>query len=280
VSFVRAGAFVFALAGAAPGAASALELEGSLTQGGLIVGRIEPGARVALDGRAVRVAPDGRFLIGFGRDHAPSAQLTVTGADGRVAHRALAVAQRRYDIQRIDGLPPKLVTPDAETLRRMADERAQIRAARAHETPELLFGLRFAWPAEGPVSGVFGSQRVLNGEPRAPHLGLDIAAPEGAMVRAAAAGRVALVHEDMVLTGKTLMLDHGHGLTTIYIHLAEILARAGEPVAQGAPIGRVGKTGRTTAAHLHWGVNLFDVALDPALLVAAPATAARAESKN
>jgi murein DD-endopeptidase MepM/ murein hydrolase activator NlpD len=258
---------MIALACAAPGAVHALELQGPLTQGGLVVGRVEPGARVTLDGRAVRVGADGRFLIGFGRDHGPRAHLTVTGADGRVAQRALVVAQRRYDIQRIDGLPPALVTPDPETLRRIEDERGQIRAARARETLELLLGVRFAWPAEGPISGVFGSQRILNGEPRAPHLGLDIAAPEGAPVRAAADGQVALAHEDMVLTGKTLLLDHGHGLTTIYIHLSEILARPGASVAQGAPIGRVGKTGRTTAAHLHWGVNLFDVALDPALLV-------------
>ncbi len=264
----RVGGLALALAVFATGAAFALELSGQAIQGGLIVGRADASARVALDGRTIRVAPDGRFLIGFGRDHGPRARLTVTGADGRATERILAVAQRRYDIQRIDGLPPALVTPDPETLRRIEDDRAQIRAARAAETPELLFGLRFVRPAEGPVSGVFGSQRVLNGEPRAPHLGLDIAAPEGAPVRAAAAGRVALVHEDMVLTGKTLLLDHGHGLTTIYIHLAEISVRAGDTVAQGAPIGRVGKTGRTTAAHLHWGVNLFDVALDPALLAA------------
>ncbi|MCC7016363.1 MAG: M23 family metallopeptidase [Rhodospirillales bacterium] len=261
-------------------AASALDLSGPATQGGLIVGRAEPGARVVLDGRTIRVAPDGRFLIGFGRDHGPRARLTVTAPDGRASHHALAVAQRRYALQRIDGLPPKLVTPDPETLRRIEDERAQIRAARALESPELLFGLAFAWPAAGPVSGVFGSQRVLNGEPRAPHLGLDIAAPEGAPVRAAAAGRVALAHEDMVLTGKTLLLDHGHGLTTSYIHLSEILVRAGETVAQGTPIGSVGKTGRTTAAHLHWGAHLFDVALDPQLLVSGPAEAARAETKN
>jgi murein DD-endopeptidase MepM/ murein hydrolase activator NlpD len=271
---------VLGFACAALDAAWALELSGPVTQGGLIVGRAEPGARVALDGRLVRVAPDGRFLIGFGRDHGPRAQLTVIGADGRATRHTLTVAQRRYDIQRIEGLPPRLVTPDAETLRRIEDERAQIRAARAIETPELLLGLAFAWPATGPISGVFGSQRILNGEPRAPHLGLDIAAPEGAPVRAAAAGRVALAHEDMVLTGKTLLLDHGHGLTTSYIHLSEILVRAGETVAQGEPIGRVGKTGRTTAAHLHWGVNLFDVALDPALLVPGPAEAARAATKN
>ena len=280
MSLRRACGLVLGLACAAPDAASALELEGPVTQGGLIVGRAEPGARVALDGRAVRIAPDGRFLIGFGRDHGPRARVTVTAPDGRATHHTLAVAKRRYDIQRIEGLPPKLVTPDPETLRRIEDERAQIRAARAIESSELLLGLRFAWPATGPISGVFGSQRVLNGEPRSPHLGLDIAAPEGAPVRAAEAGRVALAHEDMVLTGKTLLLDHGHGLTTSYIHLSEILVRAGETVAQGGAIGRVGKTGRTTAAHLHWGVHLFDVALDPTLLVSGSADAARAETKN
>ncbi len=204
----------------------------------------------------------------------------MTAPDGRVTRRTLAIAQRRYDIQRIEGLPPKLVTPDAETLKRIEDDRAQIRAARAGESFELLFGILFSWPATGPISGVFGSQRILNGEPRAPHSGLDIAAPEGAPVLAAAAGRVALAADDMVLTGKTLLLDHGHGLTTSYIHLSKILVRAGESVAQGAPIGRVGKTGRTTAAHLHWGVHLFDIALDPALLVSGTAEAAQSESKK
>lgn len=276
----RAGGLALALVCAALDTASALELSGPVTQGGLIVGRVEPGARVALDDRLIRVAPDGRFLIGFGRDHGPRARLIVIAPDGRATHRTLAVAKRRYDIQRIEGLPAKLVTPDPDTLRRIEDDRAQIRAARAIETPEFLFGLRFAWPAAGPISGVFGSQRILNGEPRSPHLGLDIAAPEGAPVHAAAAGRVALANEDMVLTGKTLLLDHGHGLTTSYIHLSEILVRAGDSVVQGALIGRVGKTGRTTGAHLHWGVNLFDVALDPALLVSGSAEAARAETKN
>ena len=161
----RARGLALALAAFAPavfatGAAVALELSGQAIQGGLIVGRADASARVALDGRTIRVAPDGRFLIGFGRDHGPRAQLTVTGADGRVVRRPLAVAQRRYDIQRIDGLPPALVTPDPETLRRIEDDRARIRAARAVETPELLFGLRFIKPAEGPVSGVVEQQRL------------------------------------------------------------------------------------------------------------------------
>ena len=274
------GALALALASVPTAAASALDLEGPFTQGGLIVGRAEPGARVKLDGREVRVATDGRFLIGFGRDHGPRASLTVTAPDGRATRHALAIVKRRYDLQRIEGLAPKLVTPDPETLRRIENDRALIRAARAIELPELLLGPRFAWPATGPISGVFGSQRILNGEPRSPHLGLDIAAPEGTPVRAAADGRVALAHDDMVLTGKTLLLDHGHGLTTSYIHLSEILVRAGSHVAQGALIARVGKTGRTTAAHLHWGVHLFDVALDPALLVSGSPEATRTETRN
>ena len=276
----RAGGLALALVCAIFDTASALELSGPATQGGLIVGRVEPGARVVLDDRSIRVAPDGRFLIGFGRDHGSRARLVVTAPDGSATHRTLIVAKRRYDIQRIEGLPSKLVTPDPETLRRIENDRAQIRAARAGESFELLFGILFSWPATGPISGVFGSQRILNGEPRAPHSGLDIAAPEGAPVLAAAAGRVALAADDMVLTGKTLLLDHGHGLTTSYIHLSKILVRAGESVAQGAPIGRVGKTGRTTAAHLHWGVHLFDIALDPALLVSGTAEAAQSESKK
>lgn len=260
-----------------PFAAAALELEGSMTQGGLVVGRIEPGSRVALDGRALRLAADGRFLIGFGRDHGPKARLKIVSPDGRETVRALAVAKRRYPIQRIEGLPPRLVTPDPETTQRINDDRAAVTAARTRDDAELRLGARFVRPAAGPVSGVYGSQRVLNGEARAPHLGLDIAGPEGAPVAAAADGVVALAHDDMVLTGKTLVIDHGHGLTSTYIHLSEISAVHGARVRQGAPVGRIGKTGRTTGAHLHWGVHLFDVALDPALLLSGSPDSAKQE---
>lgn len=238
-----------------------------MTQGGLVVGRVEPGSRVILDGRALRVAADGRFLIGFGRDHGSRAALKIVAPDGRETARALAVAKRRYLIQRIEGLPPRLVTPDPETAQRIDDDRAAITAARTRDDAELRLGARFVRPAAGPVSGVYGSQRVLNGEARAPHLGLDIAGPEGAPVAAAADGVVALAREDMVLTGKTLVIDHGHGLTSTYIHLSEISVAQGARVRQGMPVGRIGKTGRATGAHLHWGVHLLDVALDPALLL-------------
>ena len=256
---------VLAVAGLGP--AAALDLAGPVTQGGLVVGRVEPGARVALDGRALRVAADGRFLLGFGRDHGPKAELKIIAPDGRETVRPLAVAKRRYLIQRIEGLPQALVTPDAATAQRIKDDRDVIAAARGHDDADLRLGQGFVWPAAGPVSGVYGSQRILNGAARAPHVGLDIAGPEGAPVVATADGVVALARDDMVLTGKTVIIDHGHGLTTSYVHLSEVSVSAGAHVRQGAPIGRIGKTGRVTGAHLHWGVHLFDVALDPALLV-------------
>jgi len=253
----------------------ALELEGPVTQGGLVVGRVSSNERVVLDGKAIRVAPDGRFLIGFGRDHGAKAELKVVAPDGRETVRTLKVAKRRYQVQKIEGLPERLVTPDAATAEKIASDRDSITRSRTHDMPELLLGARFVWPAAGPVSGVYGSQRILNGQARAPHLGLDIAGPPGSPVKAAAAGVVRLAREDMVLTGKTVVLDHGHGLTTTYVHMSEISAIEGARVGQGDPIGRIGKTGRVTGAHLHWGAHLFDVALDPGLLVPGSPDAAK-----
>ncbi len=263
----RLALFLCALAIAASSSAAALELEGPVTQGGLVIGRVAPGSRVALDGRALRVAADGRFLLGFGRDHGPRAELKIVAPDGQETSRRLAVAKRHYSIQRIEGLPQAMVTPDAATAQRIKDDREAIAAARSRDDAELRLNQRFIWPASGPVSGVYGSQRVLNGQARAPHVGLDIAGPVDAPIAAAADGVVALADNAMVLTGKTVVLDHGHGLTTSYVHMSEISVTRGDRIKQGAPIGRIGKTGRVTGAHLHWGVHLFDVALDPALLV-------------
>ncbi len=264
---VRGGAAIGGLVAllVAHGAAS-LELSGAPIQGGLVIGKAEPGARVLLDGTSIRVAADGTFLLGFGRDASPEAALVVE-RDGTREARLLAVAQRTYDIQRIDGLPPRQVTPDPETLRRIREESGLIRTVRGRDMARPLFRSGFAWPVHGVVSGVFGSQRILNGEPRSPHNGLDIAAPEGTPVRAAADGIVALLHQDMFFTGKTVMLDHGHGLTSVYVHMSAIDVAKGAAVGRGETIGRVGATGRATGPHLHWGVTLFGTHLDPALLV-------------
>ena len=242
-------------------------LDGPLVQGGLLRGVTEPGAEVTFEGRRVRVSVQGLFVVGFGRDDAGPFTLEVRHPDGTTTHRHLDIEKRDYRIQRIDGLPPKMVTPDAEALERIRRENARIAEVRARDTPEALFAGGFAWPVEGPISGVYGSQRVLNGEPRRPHFGVDVAAPAGTPVKAPADGIVALAEEDLYYTGGTVMLDHGHGLTSVYSHLSAVTVTVGEHLKQGEVIGRVGATGRVTGAHLDWRVNWFKTRLDPALLV-------------
>ncbi len=253
--------------GSSPGLAQDLTLEGALSQGGLIYGRTLPGAEVTLDGRPVRVGADGRFLIGFGRDAAPEAVLELTLPDGRLARRTLAVEQRNYDIQRIDGLPQDKVSPPEEVLARIADEQAMVAEVRKADRPEPWFETGFVWPVTGPISGVYGSQRILNGEPKWPHFGVDVAVPVGTPVVAPADGLVVVAHHDMYYSGGTVLLDHGYGLTSAYLHLHEVSVEEGQMLRQGEPLGSVGATGRVTGAHLDWRFNWFDQRLDPALIV-------------
>jgi murein DD-endopeptidase MepM/ murein hydrolase activator NlpD len=263
-----AAALVLAL-WASPSAAGSLSLEGAFTQGGLVRGKTDPGAAVTLDGRAVRVAIDGSFVLGFGRDASAAASLDITFPDGSSEHRSLTIAPRQYDVQRIDGLPPQQVAPDAAAQERIARERTLISAARKADSDLIFFETPLRWPALGPISGVYGSQRILNGEPRAPHMGVDIAAPRGAPVMAAAAGTVTLAERDLFFTGGTVIIDHGYGLATTYQHMDRVDATVGEHVEAGAPIGTVGATGRVTGPHLHWSLNWYDVRLDP-MLAAGP----------
>ncbi len=248
-------------------AASDVELTGDFVQGGLVRGKVAPGTEVRFLGRALRVSTGGVFVIGFGRDFATTATLKLRYSDGREELRDLAIERRRYRIQRIDGLPAKMVTPSAKALTRIRREAAAIRAVRATDSDRTWFLEGFTWPAIGPISGVFGSQRVLNGEARRPHYGVDVAAPTGTIVRAPAAGRVALAEPELYFTGGTVMLDHGHGLTSVYSHLASVAVTVGRTLARGDPLGTVGATGRATGPHLDWRLNWFDQRLDPALLV-------------
>lgn len=262
-----------ALLGRPKGAASAeagvpaFRLDGQLVQGGLAVGRTVPGARVTLDGETVRVRADGRFLIGFGRDARPSATLAVTPPGGKPEVRTLAIGKRDWRIQRIEGLPPKMVTPPPEVIARIKAENAQIKAARLADTDRPLFDSGFIWPVRGRISGVYGSQRILNGEPRQPHFGIDIAAPVGTPVVAAADGIVRLAERDLYYTGGTILIDHGFGLNSVYSHLQTVAVKPGATVKQGDVVGTLGGTGRATGPHLDWRVNLFLTRLDPALLV-------------
>lgn len=245
--------------------AFSLDLNGQFVQGGLVTGRAQPGAVVTLDGEAVDVAANGAFVFGFGRDADATATLAVRAPDGQREERTLTIAKQDYDIQRIDGLPERKVTPDPEAIKRIRADNELIWGVRGTMTPDTRFLSGFTWPVTGPISGVFGSQRILNGKPRNPHNGVDVAAPAGTPITAPADGVVALVADDMFYTGKTVMIDHGLGLTSVYAHMDSIAVVEGQVVGQGTPIGTVGATGRATGAHLHWGLTWKGTHLDPKL---------------
>ncbi|MGE0660115.1 MAG: M23 family metallopeptidase [Reyranellaceae bacterium] len=245
--------------------AQALELQGEIAQGGLVVGRVAPGSTVSLDGRDVPVAADGHFAFGFPYNAEPTAELVVRDGAGAVERRTLSVARRQFQIQRIDGLPPAMVTPPPEVLERIKRENERINAARKVVSPVAHFAAGWRWPAIGPITGVFGSQRILNGEPRSVHYGVDVAAPKGTPIVAAAAGTVTLAG-DLYFSGNTVFIDHGVGVNSSYLHMDSITVQEGEAVQAGQQIGALGATGRATGPHLHWGLNWFAVRLDPALV--------------
>jgi murein DD-endopeptidase MepM/ murein hydrolase activator NlpD len=244
-----------------------LKLDRDPLQGALIIGRTDPGTTVKLDGNPVRVSKDGVFLLGFGRDARTQAQLDAVFSDGSRIRRDLQVAQRTYDVQRVDGLPPSKVSPSEKDMVRIRKDIAQVKKARARDDAREDFLGGFAWPVKGRISGVYGSQRILNGEPRRPHFGVDIAAPVGTIVRAPADGVVTLTHKDMFFSGGTLIVDHGHGLSSTFMHLNAILVKEGRHIHQGDAIAEVGATGRVSGPHLDWRMNLRGRRLDPQLLM-------------
>lgn len=250
-----------------PAWGQSLSLDGAMTQGGLVIGRTSPGAEITLDGRSIEVSADGAFLLGFAWNAAAEARLRAHFADGRTAERRLRIARRQFRVQRIDGLPPRKVTPSAADLVRIRAEKKLITAARKNRSRSPMFLSGFIRPAAGPVSGVYGSRRILNGQPRRPHFGVDIAGPKGSPVHAMADGRVMFTHPGMFFNGKTILLDHGLGLSSIYIHLDGVVVKTGDRVKKGSLIGRIGESGRATGPHLHWAVRLNGIEVDPALVV-------------
>lgn len=252
-----------------PGAASAepFTLEGPRVQGGMIVGQVVPGSQVSLDGTPLKLGPDGRFVFGFNRDAAKAARLDVVEPSGARFSDTLSIKQRKYEIQRIDGLPPKKVTPRPEVYERLKRERGMVAQARAHDTDFLHWAGPFIWPAVGRISGVYGSQRILNGEPRQPHFGVDVAAPKGTQVVAPAAGIVVLAEPDFYYEGGIIIIDHGHRVMSTLFHLQTVDIETGDTLVQGQPIATIGATGRATGAHVDWRVNWGAVRLDAALIV-------------
>ena len=263
----RALLLVSAILAAASSARAETTLKGAIEQGSLVIGRTEPGAKVALDGKALPVSSGGLFAIGFDRDHGPRATLAVTTPGGKTETMELVVAPRDWNIQRIEGIAPALVTPPPEAMARIRREIALKAASRPVDTDEEWFAGTFIWPAKGTISGVFGSQRVYNGQPKNPHYGVDVAAPTGAAIVAPADGIVRLAEPDMYFEGGLVFIDHGQGVISMMMHMSRIDVKQGEHVRQGQPIGAVGKTGRATGPHLHWGMVWRDARVDPSLLV-------------
>jgi murein DD-endopeptidase MepM/ murein hydrolase activator NlpD len=259
---------------AAPFAARAqgarLLIKGSLQQSSLVIGTAK-GAAVTVDGLPSHVSPEGFFAFGLNYDQTKLCAVVAKFEDGKSETRDIVPVARKYDIQHVDGLPQKFVTPPAEVEARIKRENALVYEARKRDTAATDFAQTFDWPVKGIVSGTFGNQRIDNGTPMAPHFGVDIATPKGTPIHAPADGTVSLAEPDFYLTGGTTMLDHGHGVSTVYLHQDELKVKVGDAVKRGDVIGLVGMKGRATGPHLHWGMNWFQMRLDPSLSAITPA---------
>ena len=243
-----------------------LHFTGAFEQGGLVIGETAPDTIVTMNGRKLLVSPNGKFIFGFGRDYKKTILLRARFANGEIVERQFKIKQRKYKIQRIDGLKKAMVNPNQDALKRIKREGKLVAQARAKDTEKPWFENGFIWPTIGPISGVYGSQRILNGQPRRPHFGVDVAMPTGTPVKATTDGRVTLAEKDLYFTGGSIIIDHGHGLSSTYIHLSEVAVEVGQVVKQGETIGAIGATGRVTGPHLDWRFNWFKERLDPQLL--------------
>lgn len=236
-------------------------------QGSLVEGRVTPGSRVVYDDKSLRVAANGRFVFGVSREQTGVAALRITPPGGPTLTVNVAIVDREFPHERIDGVPESTVNPPPDIAARIEREQAEVSAARLRDDDRTDFDVAFIWPASGRISGVFGSQRIYNGTPKSPHSGLDVAAPKGTAIQAPAAGIVTFANPDLYLTGGTALIDHGHGVSSNFLHMSRIDVKVGDRVEQGQVIGLVGATGRATGPHMHWGVNWFNVRVDPQLLV-------------
>ena len=240
---------------------------GDLTQGGLIRGKVGEGTKIFLDEKPIKVSRDGLFIFGFGRNHSKESILKIIYKDGVIEEKVLNIKKREWETQKINNLPSKMVTPSKESLEIIRNNNIAISLARNIDTNEIWFMDNFIWPVKGTITGTYGTKRILNGQTKQPHYGIDIAAPRGTKILAPARGRVSLSDTNLYYTGGTIILDHGHGLSTAYLHLNKLNVLVGDEVQKGEVIGYVGSTGRSTGAHLDWRVNWFKVRIDPQLIV-------------
>ena len=246
---------------------TAVDLNGKLVQGGLVWGKVEAGSVITLDGANVKVGSEGRFVFGFGRDAKNTASLVIKYPDGRSEQETLSIAPREFNIERVNGLPSKTVTPPPEWADRRKVETGRVRKARSFLTDDLNWVWGFKKPAEGRYSGFYGSQRILNGKPRSPHYGLDIAAKVGTPVYAPAGGIIRLAASDFLLEGGIVIIDHGFGITSTLFHMNAVDVQEGSRIVKGDLIGTIGAKGRASGPHVDWRLNWQSVRLDPGLVI-------------
>ena len=241
---------------------NAIEFKGKFLQGHYIIGITDPSAEIIIDKKKIKVSKDGYFVFGIGRDR--KFDLTITQfIDGEKIKIIKKILKRKYNIQKIDGLEESKVTPPESVYKRIKEENNKIGEARAINSDLPFFKNQFIMPVKGIISGVYGSQRILNGKPKWPHYGIDIAAKKGTKIQASSTGLVTMAEPDLYYTGGTIIMDHGHGISTIYSHLESINVKVGDEVLQGDIIGTVGSTGRSTGPHLDFRINWFQTRLDP-----------------
>ena len=245
---------------------NAVEFKGKFLQGHYIIGLTDPKAQILIGKKRVKVSNDGYFVFGIDRDRKFDVTITkiLNGKKEKIIKKVL---KRKYNIQKIDGLEESKVTPPESVYKRIKEENNRIGKARAINSDLPFFKNQFIMPVEGIISGVYGSQRILNGKPKWPHYGIDIAAKKGTMIKSSASGTVTMAEDDLYYTGGTIIMDHGHGISTIYSHLENVMVSVGDEINQGDIIGTVGSTGRSTGPHLDFRVNWFQTRLDPMSLL-------------
>ena len=256
-----------AMPAAAQAADNRVVFPSSASQGALVIGKVPAGSHVQYAGRELRVSSYGSVVFGIGRDEKGPLRVQVQRPDGSSETATIAVAPRDWPTERVNGVPPKTVNPPPVIAERIKREQAQVTAARTRDDNRTDFAQPFMWPVQGRISGRFGNARIYNGQPGSGHSGMDIAVPTGTPVKAPAAGVVTFAAPDLYLTGGTLLLDHGFGVSSNFLHLSRIDVKVGDRVERGQVVAAVGATGRATGPHLHWGMNWFDTRIDPLLVL-------------
>lgn len=246
-----------------------VELSGEMKQGGYILGKTGPNNSVELDGKVLSVSDSGHFVFGFSRDDNQLHTLVVRNSEGKAFTKIFTPETRSYNIQRVEGIAKKIMQPNPVAVARAKKDSTQVKAARANFSHDTAFSSGFVAPIDGTITGVFGSQRFYNGVPKSPHYGLDYAGKTGDPVKAPANGTIVLYEPDMFYSGGTMIIDHGYGITSSFLHLSDSYVKVGDKVTQGDVVAAVGSSGRATGPHLDWRINWFQMRLDPMLVLRA-----------